>query len=369
MLEKLLGLVAQAKKVHRMIEESDSAPKGGQDPTLSGQESSSTERRPIDWIDLLSTIWNSRKLIASIVGITTVLAVIYSLILPQYFKSTATVLPETEKSKLAGLGNLSELATLAGVSTGEVSLTRLYPTIIKSESVLKNVIYAQYHTNKFKDPVNLIQFWEIGGKTPDQAYEAGLKALGNELDVSLDLKTGVVSISMETTERQLSADIVNNITSELDKFIRTKRITNASEQRKWVEGRLVEVKRDLEKSEGSLEEFRENNRRVIDSPQLLMEQDRLIREVQINSTLYIELKKQYELARIEEIKNIPIINVMDPARPAARKDRPKRTTIVLTLFSLSVLGSFLYVIGRNRHGEELKKIVYIFRRKPEKKVA
>jgi uncharacterized protein involved in exopolysaccharide biosynthesis len=334
-----------------------------------GQEAAATERKPIDWVELLAVVWKSRKLIASVVGVVTVLAVIYSLIAPEYFKSTATLLPETEKSKLAGLGNLSELASLAGVSTGEISLTRLYPTIIKSESVLRNVIYAQYQTKKFKDSVNLLQFWEIKGKTPAEAYEAGLKALGNGLDVSLDLKTGVVSLSIETREPQLSADILNNITSDLDKFIRTKRTTNATEEREWIEGRLVEVKGDLEKSERVLKQFRENNRRVIDSPQLLMEQERLIREVQINSTLYIELKKQYELAKIEEIKNIPIINVMDPARPAAEKERPKRRNIVLTWFSLSVLGSLVYVIGLKRYNRELRKVVYVFRRKPEKKVA
>jgi uncharacterized protein involved in exopolysaccharide biosynthesis len=333
-----------------------------------GQEVTPAERKPIDWLELLGVIWKSKKLIASVVGVVTVLAVIYSLIAPEYFRSTATLLPEMEKSKLAALGNLSDLASLAGVSTGEVSLTKLYPTIIKSESVLRNVIYAQYHTNKFKDPVNLIQFWGIKGKTPEDAYEAALKDLSNELDVSMDLKTGVVSLSIETREPQLSADILNNTTSELDKFMRTKRTTNASEERKWIEGRLVEVKGDLEKSERVLKEFRENNRRVIDSPQLLMEQDRLIREVQINSTLYVELKKQYELAKIEEIKNIPIINVMDPARPATRKDRPHRTSIVLTLFSLSFLGSALYVISLSRYHEQLRKAVYIFRRKPEKKV-
>jgi uncharacterized protein involved in exopolysaccharide biosynthesis len=367
MWEKLLGPVSQAKKVHFMTEESDITPKGEQAPTLSGQESSATERKPIDWIELLAVIWKSKRLIALVVGITTVLAVIYSLILPQYFKSTATILPETEKSKLAGLGNISELASLAGIGTGEVSLTKLYPTIIRSESVLRNVIYAQYRTDKFKDSVNLIQFWEIKAKTPEEAYEAGLKALGSQLDVSSDLKTGVVSLSIETREPELSADILNNITGELDKFIRTKRTTNASEQRKWIEGRLVQVKGDLEKSERILKEFRENNRRVIDSPQLLMEQDRLIREVQINSTLYIELKKQYELAKIEEIKNIPIINVMDPARPAARKERPKRRVIVLTFFSLSLLGSLLYVVGRNRYADEVKKVAYIFSWKREKK--
>lgn len=333
------------------------------------QESITAQRKPINWIELLSITWNSRKLITAIVGIVTLLAVVYSLILPVYFKSTATILPETEKNKLAGLVNFSELATLAGISTGEPSLTKLYPTIINSESVLKNVIYARYHTNEFKDSVNLIQFWEIEERTPELGYEMCLRTLRNELDVSMDPKTWVISVSTETTERQLSADIVNNVTSELDRFMRTKRATNASEQRKWIEGRLAEVKRDMEKSETGLKVFRDNNRRVVDSPQLLMEQERLIREVQINSTLYIELKKQYELAKIEEIKNIPIINVMDPARPAVKKERPRRSTIVLTLFFISFFGSLLFVIGRNRYNHEFRKVMDIVRRQPKKGTA
>jgi uncharacterized protein involved in exopolysaccharide biosynthesis len=177
-----------------------------------------------------------------------------------------------------------------------------------------------------------------------------------------------VSVAIETTEPQLSADIVNKVTSELDRFMRTKRATNASEQRKWIEGRLVEVKGDLEKSESMLKEFREKNRRVIDSPQLLLDQERLAREVQINSTLYIELKKQYELAKIEEIKNIPIINVMDAARPAVKKDRPRRANIVITFFLISACGSLLYVIARNRYNQEFRRVMYVFKRKPEKKI-
>ena len=100
----------------------------------------------------------------------------------------------------------------------------------------------------------------------------------DELEVSLDAKTNVLSISLLTKEPQLSADIVNSVASELDLFVRTKRTTNASEQRKWIEGRLKEVKDDLEKSENALKNFRENNRRVTDSPQLLLEQERFIRE-------------------------------------------------------------------------------------------
>ncbi|GJQ21710.1 MAG: hypothetical protein HBSIN02_20650 [Bacteroidia bacterium] len=295
-------------------------------------------------------LWASRKLIAAVTGIATVGAVIVSFLLPEYYKSTATLLPETEKSKLAALGGLSDLAALAGVSVGgEGSLAKLYPTIIKSEAVLRNVIYAEYQTKKFKEPVNLIKFWEIEEETPQRSYEVALESLRDELDVSLDNKTSVVTVSIETTEPQLSADIVNKALEELDGFIRTKRTTSASEQRKWIEERLEQVKNDLEKSENKLKEFREKNRRVGDSPQLLLEQGRLMREVEINSTLYEELKRQFELARVEEIKNIPIVNVMDAARPSQKHESPKRALLGVTAFLFALTGMVIGVIAANRY--------------------
>lgn len=60
----------------------------------------------IDWVELISVLWASRQLIAAVTGIATVGAVVVSLLLPEYYKSTATLLPEVEKSKLAALGGL-----------------------------------------------------------------------------------------------------------------------------------------------------------------------------------------------------------------------------------------------------------------------
>lgn len=312
------------------------------------------EPKGIDVLQILSILWQSWKFIGIATGAVTILAVVISLLLPEYFKSTAILLPDTDKSRLASLGGISDLASLAGMSVGgEVSLVKLYPTIIKSESVLKNVIYTKYKTKKFSDSVNLIQYWEIKNKSPERDYEIALLGLRGALDVSLDIKTNVLTMAIETKEPQLSADIVNTVVHSLDEFIRTKRTTNASEQRKWIEERLVEVKEDLTKAENNLKNFREKNRVVSGSPQLLLDQERLAREVQINSTMYIELKKQYEIVKIEEIKNVPIINVMDYARPAAKKDRPKKATITIVAFMLALAGSASYRVIIEMYGRNI----------------
>ena len=310
-----------------------------------------------DIFSMISALWSRRKMIVLSVGILTVLGLAVSLILPESFLASSVILPETDKSKVSALGGLSDLASLAGVNVGgEGSLVKLYPTILKSEAVLKNVVFNKYQTKGFSHPVNLIEYWEIDSKTPELQYETALKFLREELQVSMDNKTSVITISISMPEPQLAADILNSVTSELDQFIRNKRATSAGEQRKFVEGRLTEVKQDLTKSENSLKEFREKNRQVL-SPQLLLEQERLIRDVQINATIYTELRKQFELVKIEEVKNIPVINVMDPARTPAKKDKPKKAIIVLTIFFLSFVGSAGYIIVQQQYGAQISGII------------
>jgi uncharacterized protein involved in exopolysaccharide biosynthesis len=140
---------------------------------------------------------------------------------------------------------------------------------------------------------------------------------------------------MESPE--LAAEILNRLVHSMDRYLRESKQSNASEQRTWIGTRLAEMKGDLARAENDLKAFREKNRRVSDSPQLLLEQERLMRQVQINSTVFIELTKQYEIARIEELKNIPVVNVLDPARLPATKYQPKRILIAGTTFGISLL--------------------------------
>jgi len=299
----------------------------------------------MDWENILAILWQSRKFIGIVTGVVTISAIVISFLLPESFKSTAVLLPDTDKSKLASLGGISDLAALAGVNVnGEASLVKLYPAMIRSESVLKNVIYSRYKTKTYPDSVNLIQFWDINENKPEREYEIALLTIRTALEVTMDYRTSIVTLSIETREPQLSADILNNIISSVENNIRTKRNTNASEQRKWIDARLIEVKEYLVKAENTLKQFREKNRSISGSPKLLLDEERLIREMQINSTMYVELKKQYELIRIEEIRTTPIINVLDYGRAAAKKEHPKKSIIVFMSFILAIISACSYFL-------------------------
>jgi uncharacterized protein involved in exopolysaccharide biosynthesis len=64
-------------------------------------------------------------------------------------------------------------------------------------------------------------------------------------------------------------------------------------------------------------------------PALGMRLGRLMREAKIQENVFELLTGQYELAKIEEAKDVNTIQVLDPAVPSDKKSSPKRRLIVM----------------------------------------
>ncbi len=280
-----------------------------------------------------------------------------NLLLPNYYRATATLLPETEKSKLSALGQFGDIAQLAGVNIPGSEIARLYPTIISSETILRSVIEQKYKSERYSDSVNLVQYFGYSEESAELEMAKALKKLRSLLNSSFDSKTSVVTISLEMKEPRLAADVLNSIVAGLDGFMRSKRITSAFEQVNWIDMRLKQVQQELRSAEETLKDFRERNRRVADSPDLLLQQQRMMRNVEVSSTVFVELKKQYELAKLEEIKNITIVNVLDPARPPVKKDSPQRTANTAIMFVVALVTFSVFFAAGPKYGSRLREFV------------
>ncbi len=307
-----------------------------------------SEDEEISLVELLDTVWSGRKLIFGVTFLFAVTSIIFSLMLSNKYTASVTILPDTDAKGVGQLAQFAGLASMAGISLGGVSEIELYPAIIGSESVLRDVIYAPYVTEKFGKPLNLIQFWEIEGETEDESYELALKKLRESaINVSVARDTRLVTLSVETEEPKLSTEIANSIAGRLDSYMVTQRRTKASEQRQWIEQRLQEVETALASSEESMKDFRERNRRIIDSPQLILEEGRLMRELEMNNAMFIELKKQYEAVKIQEIRDMPVVQVLDYARVPVEKSGPRRSMIVIIATAIGGFISLGLVFVRN----------------------
>ena len=113
--------------------------------------------------------------------------------------------------------------------------------------------------------------------------------------------------------------------------------------RAFIEERLRYSKNELSKSEEELKEFSEKNPFAVDTPELQLQRGRLLRNMEVNQQVYITLRQQYEMARINELKEIPVINILDYAEPASDEATSKILRVFLVTL-LSLILSSVYVI-------------------------
>jgi uncharacterized protein involved in exopolysaccharide biosynthesis len=168
------------------------------------------------------------------------------------------------------------------------------------------------------------------------------------ISTDLERTSQILTIKVQMPEAQLSADVVNNVAKSLDNYIQTQMRTNASEQRKYIGKRLYEVKDSLTLAEDKLKSFSEQNRIISQSPDLLLEQARLQRNIDILSAAYLQLAQQFELAKIQEVKDTPVINIEELAKSPIIKTGPQRTTILIIILFLSAVFSSGYFANEDR---------------------
>jgi uncharacterized protein involved in exopolysaccharide biosynthesis len=163
----------------------------------------------------------------------------------------------------------------------------------------------------------------------------------------VDKMTKILTISVKMPEAQLSADIINKIAESLDIYIRTKRKSYASTQREYIEKRLMQVKDSLNVAENKVMYFNEHNKIVTQSPELFLEQGRLTRNMEIMNTVFLELSKQLEIAKIDEIKDTPVLNIKELAKNPIVKTGPKRLNSLIMIMVFSILFSSGYFAFRS----------------------
>ena len=305
----------------------------------------------------LKKLWDARRKLLYINGAVVAITVLYLLFLVKpYYESSVTILPDYG-SKETSLSQLGGLASLAGVSVGQGSPTEVYQNLLTSEAVLTPVIYAEYKTEKYPDSVDLIQYFKIDASEDDPntaKREAFLKTFEllakSGLTTDLGRMIKILTVKATMPEAQLSADVVNNAVESLDRYVRTKRRSYATEQRLYIAKRLGQLKDSLTFAENALKDFRERNRMVVQSPELTLKQARLSRNVEILNAVFLELSKQLELAKIDEVKDTPIINIREFAKDPVIKAGPKRlNTLIINAFLSAMISISWFLLNDKLH--------------------
>ena len=327
----------------------------------------------IDLSRLIARILRHKTLAFIVAALTFAGAFAYVKFAPKFYQ-TATKFVYQSSAKQGG--NLSALAAIAGISFGGNSDdgSAYMEDIIKSKDFLSaftNQKWLISDTNKVADtltPVTLEQFWkmDIDSTLADREKILQESIIYRMLKYKYikyeqDKKTGIISLITQFEDPKLSYEFNVAMFEELNNTLLHKMHFKASENRKFIEERLEEIKGDLRKSEEILLSFKQRNRSWND-PAIQLQESRLIRDVTINQELALQLQKQYELAKIEESKDMPLLDVIESPRRALgySKPRPKIVMAIgiaggITLGLILALGVDLLRTERKGLIEQIRK--------------
>jgi uncharacterized protein involved in exopolysaccharide biosynthesis len=123
----------------------------------------------------------------------------------------------------------------------------------------------------------------------------------------------------------------------LNEFNLERRQSQSREQRRFTGERMAEAERDLREAERAELAFLQRNRDYSSSPVLTFEAGRFARDVQVKQELFLTLSKAHTEARIAEVRDTPVLTVVDSAVAPVQRTSPRRTLGVLIAATVGVI--------------------------------
>jgi len=310
-------------------------------------ERSADGKGDITLLDLGTVLVRHWRMVLGLPVVAGIAALLISFAMRPSFSANTTFVPEAGPNSRLPAG-LAGLAGQFGLSIGaDASRSpRFYADVLKSREVLERVLRSHYAdprpTAQHGDSILLLDLLELRGRSAADSLSKGVRRLRNLISTQIDNQTSIVRLTVDSRYPDLAAGMANRLITYLNDFNAQTRQSQARERRKFVEQRVTSAELELRAAEGTLRSFLERNRSWQQSPQLVFEEGRLRRQVDIRQEVYLTLTREYETARIEEVNDTPVITVIDPAVPPQLRSSPRRSLLVgLGIILGAVLGVFV----------------------------
>ncbi len=360
------------------------------------------EEDEINLLELVRVIVRRKRTIIILCAFAALLSVAYSLILPNIYTATAKILPPQKESGGGLSALLSQAGGLAGLAGGMGGLggsSDLYIGILKSRSVADAVIKRLDLLKEYKAKTPDEARNALASAVKVQAGKDGIISVSsdnkdpkkaallvNTLVEELGRRSVQLNLSKAGNERVFLEKRLELVKGDLKKA--EEDLRRFSEQNKAIKvdaqatasiQGIAQLKAEIVSKEVQLESLRSfqtdespeiralragiarlkgqlgtmaGSGRSSDAilsmgsvPNLGLEYARLLREVKIQETIFEQLTKQYEVAKLNEAKDSSSLQVLDEAVAPTKKSKPKRSLIViLSTVSAFFVGIFLVFI-------------------------
>lgn len=234
---------------------------------------------------------------------------------------------------------------LRSLGLGELGGGVLLPDLLRSRSLLTTVLRDSVAFEDRRQPIHEIYrpVEDDDEFDREQAFNMALDDFRlSYMSANYDNRNDLITLRVLAPSPELAAYITNRMTELLNERLVEDATRQAGQRREFIQGRLESVNEELREAELALKDYREDNRDIRSSPSLRMEESRLIRRVSLNEQIFTTLTAQYELTRIEELKNLPVIDVIEAGVPPYHKAIPNRRLQGMIGMLLAMFGIALW---------------------------
>ena len=348
------------------------------------------EEQSIDLFALVRSLWRERRTILISVGVCFVLGVVAALTGAKEYTVEAVVVPQVNAKSSSSLSSLASLAGFdLGMSTQQSDLSpMIYPQIVNSVPFQLELMNTPFHFEKADSAVSIYTYatevakpsvigavkkYTIGlpflllnalrKPAEELAFPAGSedesgsqpicmtreeekiwKSVSKMVDLSVNSKEGYLTLTVRQSEPIVTAEMAQKALDLLQREIIDFKVSKATAELNYIQQRYDEAKAEAEACQEELAKYNDKTKNVVNTASQL-ELERTRSRYAIANSVYQELAKQLEQAKLQVKKDTPTFVVVKPVVVPMQRTKPKRAqTVVIWLFLGCCIGAGLVLL-------------------------
>jgi capsular polysaccharide biosynthesis protein len=365
------------------------------------------EEEGLDILALVKSLWDGKKTIIICTCIFIALGLLAAITMKRTYTVSSTLVPQVNSRSNA---SLSSLASLAGFDLGTTAMAGsdlsplIYPQIVNSVPFRLELMYTPLHYQQAPEPISMYTYqkeyvkptvigtilkYTIGlpgvilgalrKEKPEVTFPAGegtedapkpitvtkeeeaiLKILSQNVSLAVDKKEGYLTLSVTGSEPVQTAELALKAQQLLQSEITRFRTKKAQDQLDYIQARFNEIKAEAESYQSALATVKDRAKNMPNSRSML-EQERLQAKYNVASSVYLEMAKQLEQAKMQVKQDTPNITIIQPVTVPRQPSNSRMRTLIIWTFLGFVLGCGI-VLGK----EYLPKVKEMFAKAGEK---
>lgn len=344
-----------------------------------------TKTGEMDLFGWIKYFYSRRKVILIIVSIFSICSIFIAFTTPKVYTVSTRMIANASSSSPDIGGSLGGLASLAGIDinsnsgSGSEIPPILYPKIVESAPFKMKLInsplldmegntinyYDYYNDLKKRGPLSsivslpsaILSLFKKSDSTIELAprvidydtisritYEDYnlLQSFSKEIGLSVGKKDGIITMTVSLQSPELAAQISYRAQQILKEQVTTYKVAQAKEQFKYTEQLFIEKEKEFLDAQSELSRYLDRNQNISTAVGR-NDLDLLETKFDITSSVFLEISKQLESAKIKVSEETPSFSIIEPAVVPLIHSSPSKGLTILGGTALGLILSLMLI--------------------------